>query len=434
MRGVTKKIDTLSVLVVGSGRWARILIKALVEDPRIGSVSIFSRRNVSGISSWLKLEREVDPTFGTNLQVIEHELNSSQLDKYDIGVIANYPAEHYEYARLLLQHKLNVLVEKPLSISLTQFTELVGLASKNNVVFAAGLEFMYSLDVSKLRTLRNSDLQKIEKVVFRWTDLVTEKRYGETKLPDPTIDTFVDLNPHAWSILNILFPNASCELIKLTTEVGGEVVKFVYKVANFFVEGHLERGGHKAQRIIEITDVNNESVAMDFTREPAKFLFNGIEKIGTYKQNKSDKSLARELKAFVDCVQDRSIVLVNEVKYLMELIVLEEFARKTIYKEQYDLIKGALEDRAMEAPDDAVINALKYHLTYDLIKCGAIDNPKSTDRIEESIRQCAYLIQSPMLASDGNKNNLKNKLMITEKRLVLLGKVIKESRIIKSLL
>lgn len=55
-------------------------------------------------------------------------------EKIDFAVIASPASTHYQYAKLCLERKVSVFVEKPLAITGEQAQELVDLANHNNVI------------------------------------------------------------------------------------------------------------------------------------------------------------------------------------------------------------------------------------------------------------------------------------------------------------
>ncbi len=55
-------------------------------------------------------------------------------EKIDFAVIASPATTHYQYARLCLERKISVFVEKPLATFGEQAQELVDLANRNNVI------------------------------------------------------------------------------------------------------------------------------------------------------------------------------------------------------------------------------------------------------------------------------------------------------------
>ena len=55
-------------------------------------------------------------------------------EKIDFAVIASPALTHYQYAKLCLERRISVFVEKPLAITGEQAQELVGIAARNDVV------------------------------------------------------------------------------------------------------------------------------------------------------------------------------------------------------------------------------------------------------------------------------------------------------------
>lgn len=54
--------------------------------------------------------------------------------EFDFAVIASPATTHYAYAKFFLEHKIPVLVEKPLAISGEEAQELVGISQKNDTL------------------------------------------------------------------------------------------------------------------------------------------------------------------------------------------------------------------------------------------------------------------------------------------------------------
>lgn len=70
-----------------------------------------------------------------NRNVSAHLLNEFVTkEKIDFAVIASPATTHYEYAKLCLERKISVFVEKPLAVTGSCAQELVDLAMQNNVV------------------------------------------------------------------------------------------------------------------------------------------------------------------------------------------------------------------------------------------------------------------------------------------------------------
>jgi predicted dehydrogenase len=112
-------------------------------------------------------------------------------------VIATPVRTHYQLAREALLHGKHVLVEKPLTASVSEAEELVALAEKQRRILMVGHTFEYSPAVNELRKLvQNGDLGRIYSVQAERLNL---------GLFRSDINVIWDLAPHDISILLYLF-------------------------------------------------------------------------------------------------------------------------------------------------------------------------------------------------------------------------------------
>jgi predicted dehydrogenase len=112
-------------------------------------------------------------------------------------VIATPVRTHYQLAREALLHGKHVLVEKPLTASVSEAAELVALAEKQQRILMVGHTFEYSPAVDELRKLvQNGDLGRIYSVQAERLNL---------GLFRSDINVIWDLAPHDISILLYLF-------------------------------------------------------------------------------------------------------------------------------------------------------------------------------------------------------------------------------------
>ncbi len=108
-------------------------------------------------------------------------------------VIATPVRTHYQLAREALLHGKHVLVEKPLTASVSEAEELVALAEKQQRILMVGHTFEYSPAVNELRKLvQNGDLGRIYSVQAERLNL---------GLFRSDINVIWDLAPHDISIL-----------------------------------------------------------------------------------------------------------------------------------------------------------------------------------------------------------------------------------------
>jgi predicted dehydrogenase len=111
----------------------------------------------------------------------------------DAIVIATPVSTHFQLAREALLHGKHVLVEKPLTASVTEAEELVALAQEQQRVLMVGHTFEYNPAVNELRKLiQNGDLGKIYSIELERLNLGLFRN---------DINVIWDLAPHDLSIL-----------------------------------------------------------------------------------------------------------------------------------------------------------------------------------------------------------------------------------------
>jgi predicted dehydrogenase len=115
----------------------------------------------------------------------------------DAVVIATPVRTHFHFAREALLHDKHVLVEKPLTNSVSEAEELIALAQKRERVLMVGHTFVYNPAVNELRRLvQGGDLGKIYCVEAERVNLGLFRN---------DINVIWDLAPHDISILLYLF-------------------------------------------------------------------------------------------------------------------------------------------------------------------------------------------------------------------------------------
>jgi predicted dehydrogenase len=143
----------------------------------------------------------------------------------DAIVIATPVSTHFQLAREAVLHGKHVLVEKPLTASVTEAEELVALAQEQQRVLMVGHTFEYNPAVNELRKLiQNGDLGKIYSIELERLNLGLFRN-----------DTNViwDLAPHDLSILLYLL-NQKPTQIKV--QAHAHVQRNIHDVAHLDLE------------------------------------------------------------------------------------------------------------------------------------------------------------------------------------------------------
>jgi predicted dehydrogenase len=139
-------MDTLKVGIIGYGYWGPNLTRNFAELPVSEVIAIADTK-----------EEQLQRAQAKYPQVI---LTKNYRDLFaldlDAIVISTPPATHYEIARDCLEHGLNVLVEKPLTLNSQQAQHLVEFADARGLVLMVGHTFEYNSAVHALKSYIDS--------------------------------------------------------------------------------------------------------------------------------------------------------------------------------------------------------------------------------------------------------------------------------------
>src|SRR2546429_4180833 len=186
----------LRFAVIGLGYWGPKIVRNLEALPRV-QVSIVADLDAYRLASfsasrpWIQTTTQVEDVFQSDVD----------------GVIIATPVRtHFQLAKKALLHSKHVLVEKPLTASVSEAEELISLAEEQQRILMVGHTFEYSPAVNELRKLvQSGDLGKIYCVEAERLNLGLF-RYD--------INVIWDLAPHDVSILLYLL-DKSPEQIKV---------------------------------------------------------------------------------------------------------------------------------------------------------------------------------------------------------------------------
>jgi predicted dehydrogenase len=175
------------VAIIGCGYWGINYIRVFRELPD-SQVRYVCDRSPERLEEIHKRYPEIVPV------VDAHEA----IEAPDVSavVIATEATNHFELVRDSLEAGKNVLVEKPLSTSVDQATELITLADEVGSVLFVGHTFLYNPGVRKLKELTQSaDFGRLYYLYSRRTSLGPIRR---------DVNAIWDLAPHDVSIFNYL--------------------------------------------------------------------------------------------------------------------------------------------------------------------------------------------------------------------------------------
>ncbi len=295
---IKKKLLIKNVIIMGGGRWARVITEVLSDilEPFI-NISIYSPNNHSFMKEWI-----IKNNFKNQIKVIKSFPNS--FPNSCAVVVANAAKDHYNSSKIALRAGADVLVEKPITLNYKQAIELDNLSKKQNKIICASHVFLFASYIDNFSKFLQVN-GKIEKMKITWEDSVIEKRHGEFKNFDAGLPIIADCLPHIFSIISKFIPiDISYNSIKLQIHHGGSKVKMKIESSGVPIEIYLIRNGSKRTRLVE-TLVEGKNNTLDFSTEPGVIKFENKKISGDSNWALKSKPLKQLLNAFLLGVKSR---------------------------------------------------------------------------------------------------------------------------------
>jgi len=192
------------LLIVGAGRWGRVLAGvaklARGDDSLIGMVA---RSNAFDTREWIAANAPgaiIGETIADGLDRLSDR--AGKLPAF--AIVATRPRDHVEDGLALLSRGIPTLVEKPMSHDPAGARRL--LAAAGDVTLGMGIEMSLLPGLHHLAAVLAADGISVDRVELAWSDPSGEARYGATKRMHEEIGVLEDILPHALSMLRVLRP------------------------------------------------------------------------------------------------------------------------------------------------------------------------------------------------------------------------------------
>ena len=293
------------ILIVGSGRWTRVLLSEIKKNFPIVSCIYILTSNKNNIEEWIQKKK---------IKKIIFVKNISLLSKYKINkvIIANSNKDHFKFTKFFLIKKYDVLVEKPLLINLRQYNSLVKLSKKNQVNLHISMQFIFS----KFFGILNKKINKnnIKEINFEWCDKPNEKRDGLIKKHDLEINYIEDIIYHIFSILNNLLNIKEILPMNSILKKGKfEKIKLRDNKRRM-INIKCSRNYISRKRMITII-LHNEIIKINFSNDRSVTFKSNLKKVKT-SSAKLDKTLKYQLFNFLRLKKLSNKVELNDIRNL----------------------------------------------------------------------------------------------------------------------
>ena len=223
--------------IIGIGNWGKNLIR---DFSKYGNIQKCTNTGNSKNIRWVK----------NNYPSIEYVSDQNQIftDNQINAVIISTPIKtHYSLIKKALLAKKHVFVEKPLCTNVSDASELIKIAKKNNLLLFVGHVFIFNEVFKKL--IQISKKEKIQFTYFQWTKFGT---FDE--------DIFLNLLSHDISIILKLFGKP--KKVKLISSFGFISKNDLLTLNLEFVQNkkcqiYLNRHSHHIQKTVSLLTNKN---------------------------------------------------------------------------------------------------------------------------------------------------------------------------------
>jgi len=307
------------ICVIGAGYWGINHIKTLYELGSLGGI----------VDSDITTLNEIQVKYD-NVKVY-NTLSESLGDGYD-GYIVATPAEtHYSIAKILIENKQHLLVEKPLTLELTEAEHLVLLAKQNKVNLMVGHLMLFHPAIRKVKEYLKSG--KIGRLQYIYSNRLN---LGKVRTKENIIWSFA---PHDISIFGYLTGELPIEIISSggaflqpnTPDTTMMFLKYPEGVCGHIFVSWLHP--YKEQKMILVGSKGMLSLSIGDKLSELKYYDKGIDFIRGEPVNregavesinfKKSKPLTDEIKYFIDHLDGSPIQIADGESALEGLKILK---------------------------------------------------------------------------------------------------------------
>ena len=334
---------TRPILLLGGGRWARVILGVLMSLPHVKSVIWVSRYGFEANRAWLASQNVTSVT-------LVREIDAGWDAKPCAVIIATNSALHAHYLAQAIHRTIPVLSEKPFALDVQTAEHLVQAAHACGTVAAVNLEFVYATYLHSFKEYLGA--RKIDLIEIDWQDPFKEIRHGEVKFGDVYTPLVHDSLPHCWSLLHVLMPEAEMFVSDVTYDSRSQITLHG-RCGGAQICIRLNRRG--VGRVRKVS-VNESQAVLDFSDEPGTVQLRGQEVV----QNKwtGMRPLGASLAAFLDAVEDPTRNLPTALEVCLPSVSIAQAAFTRVQTVLSALLHDLERQNRLDATDPYVQNIL----------------------------------------------------------------------------
>lgn len=302
-----KTARKLRCAVIGVGKMGKHHVRVYSEIKDVELVGVADLNEELGKETALKYRTKYYRKFEDLLDI----------EKPDIVSICVPTSFHYQVGKICIERHVNILLEKPISTTVSEGQKLLALAKKNNIKILVGHIERHNPAVKKLKELL--DKKKLGKV----TSIIV-RRVGGFPSQNRDANIMVDLAIHDIDIVNFLLEELPREIninkTRVHTETREDAVEFFLKYKTCSV--YIQTNWFTPVKIRKINITGSEGyVELDYITQQIVFFKSNYEKFRETVKGFSDyilrfsepdlkeipvivkEPLKEELLYFIECVK-----------------------------------------------------------------------------------------------------------------------------------
>jgi predicted dehydrogenase len=253
-----------------------------------------------------------------NFSVID-SLDVIEPERILIAFIVNKAINHYETAKNLIHKKINILVEKPMTLHLRDSQRLINLASTQNVMLLYSNVLLYSSTLTNFVNII-AGLGPITSIAITWHDAINEIRYDEVKEVDYDLSIISDVMPHVACILSlfILKPENFSQFD--ATKIQDRTAVIHFEIEGLVIDLDLsQEAPTRSRKIAVLLSNTSQKCTLDFTDE-SNPIFSNSHSSAIYDNTNEIKS--RPLESMLNSVLNSTMlgVIDSRLTYATEII------------------------------------------------------------------------------------------------------------------
>jgi predicted dehydrogenase len=208
--------NTVGVAIVGCGYWGMNYVRIFSELPDSRVVAVCDQRP--------DRLQEVARRF-PGVYVTSQVDDAAAQPGVDAVIVCTEATTHYNITRRVLSAGKHILVEKPLTTSVVEAEELIGLAESKSVILMVGHTFVFNSGIQKVKEYMRRGDGRVYYIHARRTNLGPIRR---------DVNALWDLAPHDIAIFNYLLDSTP----EWVSAVGGKVLRNCREDVGFISLGY----------------------------------------------------------------------------------------------------------------------------------------------------------------------------------------------------